>query len=156
MYVVFDSLSDMASLDEAAAVRRCLQHLIARIRTSNGTAFFTIAADTHDVQFMNQLRILFDGIIEMRIDDSGKDLKRLLRIFSLKRARHSTEWTPFEITDRGIVMKRDIDTRCSLCGNLIDVMPIIERIDGKTYWFDTDECVTTYKKFKALYGPYFE
>jgi hypothetical protein len=105
---------------------------------------------------MNLLRIRFDGIIEMKIDESGSDIKRLLRIFSLKGARHSTEWTPFEITDRGIVMKRDIDTRCSLCGKLIDVMPIIERIDGKTYWFDTDECVTTYQKFKTLYGPYFE
>ena len=148
--VVYDSLSDMVLLGEPAAMIRCLQYLIARIRASKGYGFFTIAANTHDDKVMNQLRIRFDGIIEMKIDDSGKDLKRLIRIFSLKGAQHRTAWTPFEINNNGILVKRDIDTRCSFCGKLIDVMPIVERIDDQTYWFDNEECVTTYKKFKEL------
>jgi KaiC/GvpD/RAD55 family RecA-like ATPase len=154
--VVFDSLSDMATFGEKTAVSRCLQRLIARIRTVNGRGIFTIAANTHDAQFMNRLRIQFDGIFEMKIDDSGSDLQRLFRIFSLKGARHRTTWTPFEITDHGIIMKRETDARCSFCGKLIDVMPIVERINDQTLSFDSDECVTTYKKFKDLYGPYFE
>jgi KaiC/GvpD/RAD55 family RecA-like ATPase len=154
--VVFDSLSDMAIFGEKTAVSRSLQRLIARIRAVNGRGIFTIAADTHDAQFMNRLRIQFDGIFEMKIDDTDRDLQRLFRIFSLKGARHCTTWTPFEITDHGIIMKRDIDVRCSLCGKLIEVMPIVERINDQTLSFDSDECVTTYMKFKEIYGPYFE
>lgn len=156
IYVAYDSLSDLVSLGETPTVNLFLQAFIARVRAANGIGFFTIAADTHDDKLMNSLRIQFDGVIEMKIDDSGMDLKRLIRIFSLKRAQHNTAWTPFEITNQGIVVKRTIDTRCSLCGKIIETMPIAEHIDDKTYWFDSHECVRTYKKFKALYGPYFE
>jgi hypothetical protein len=32
----------------------------------------------------------------------------------------------------------------------------LEIIEGKQYSFDSDECATTYKKLKALYGASFE
>jgi KaiC/GvpD/RAD55 family RecA-like ATPase len=154
--VVFDSLADMALIGEAGAMNRFLQRAGARIRAAQGIGFFTIAADTLDIQLMNRLRIQFDGVFEMKIDEEGNDLIRLMRIFSLKGARHSTTWTPFEITNQGIVVKRDFNARCSLCGKLIEEMPIVERINDQPYKFDSEECVMTYKKFKELYGPYFE
>ena len=32
---------------------------------------------------------------------------------------------------------------------------IIEKIDGKDYFFDRDECAVTFKKLKSVYGSDF-
>jgi KaiC/GvpD/RAD55 family RecA-like ATPase len=154
--LVLDSVSELTALSDKGAVLKFLQVLTARIRLDGGKAIFTIASGAHDEHFLNQVRLIFDGILEMRIDDSGKELKRLLRIFSLKGTRHKTTWTPFEITDKGIVVKSETELRCALCSKLIDWEPIIKVIDGKKYAFDTSECMNTYKKFKSVYGSSFE
>jgi hypothetical protein len=92
----------------------------------------------------------------MKGDESGKEIKRLLRIFSLKGAKHKTHWTPFEITDRGIIVKSEIELRCVMCSKLIEWEPHVEIIEGKKYNFDSLGCASTYKKLKSLYGEYFE
>jgi hypothetical protein len=92
----------------------------------------------------------------MKIDDSGTEIKRLLRIFSLKGIRHKTSWTPFKITDKGIKLLNETELRCALCSKLIDWDPIIKIIDGKKHHFDSQECVNTYKKYKSIYGSSFE
>jgi KaiC/GvpD/RAD55 family RecA-like ATPase len=154
--LVLDSVSELTALSDKNAVLKFLQVLTARIRLDGGKSIFTIASGAHDDHFLNQVRLIFDGILEMRIDDSGKEIKRLLRIFSLKGTRHKTTWTPFEITDKGIVVRSDTELRCVLCSKLIDWEPIIKVIDGKKYAFDTLECMNTYKKFKSVYGSSFE
>lgn len=154
--LVLDSISELTALSSPESVLNFLQILTARIRLEGGKAICTVASGAHDEHFMNLSRLIFDGILEMKIDDSGKEIKRLLRIFSLKGVKHRTTWTPFEITDRGIIVKRETELRCVLCSKLIDWEPIIKVIDGKKYAFDTLECVNTYKKFKSIYGSNFE
>jgi KaiC/GvpD/RAD55 family RecA-like ATPase len=154
--LIFDSASELFALSNQDAVLNFLQVLTARIRLDGGKAIFTIASGAHDEHLMNLLRLIFDGILEMKMDDSGKELKRLLRIFSLKGAEHKTNWTPFEITGKGIVVKCEAELRCAMCSKVIDWEPIIKIIDGKKHSFDTIECVNTYKKFKSIYGSSFE
>lgn len=154
--LIFDSVSELTALSNKAAVLNFLQVLTARIRLDGGKAIFTVASGAHDEHFINLLRLNFDGILEMKVDDSGQDIKRLLRIFSLKGAEHKTTWTPFEITDKGIIVKGESELRCALCSKLIDWEPINKIIDGKKYSFDTLECVNTYMKFKSMYGSSFE
>ena len=91
----------------------------------------------------------------MKLDDSGNELKRLLRVFSLKRIKHKTNWVPFEITDQGIVLNTESQLRCTLCSKSINWEPLIEKINGKELPFDSQECVNTYKKFKSIYGDDF-
>jgi KaiC/GvpD/RAD55 family RecA-like ATPase len=154
--LVLDSVSELSALSNKGAVLKFLQVLTARIRLDGGKAIFTVASGAHDDHFLNLIRLIFDGILEMRIDDSGKEIKRLLRIFSLKGAKHKTTWTPFEITDKGITVKSETEIRCALCSKLIDWEPIFKVIDGKKHAFDTLECFNTYKKFKSVYGNSFE
>jgi len=154
--LVFDSVSELTALSNQDAVLNFLQVLTARIRLDGRKAIFTVASGAHDDHFMNLLRLIFDGILEMKVDDSGKEIKRLLRIFSLKGARHKTIWTPFEITSKGIIVKSKTELRCALCSKLIDWEPIVKTIDGKKYAFDSLECVNTYQKFKSIYGSSFE
>ncbi len=153
---VFDSISEIAPMCNQDAVLTFLQTLTAKIRLQCGRSIFTVASGAHSSNFMNLLRTMFDGILEMKIDESGKEILRLLRLFSLKGAIHKTFWTPFEITSKGILLKGETETRCTLCSKVIDWEPIVKTIDGKKYTFDTLECLNTYKKFKSVYSNDFE
>ena len=155
---VLDSVTGLTSIcsHNVTVFSKFLQIVVARIRLTNGNAIFTAAPEAHDQQFMSFLRLTFDGTLEMKEDESGKEIKRLLRIFSLKGAKHKTYWTPFEITDRGIIVKSEVELRCVMCSKLIEWEPHVEVIGGKKYSFDSPGCANTYKKLKSLYGEYFE
>jgi flagellar protein FlaH len=155
---VLDSVTGLTSIcsHNVTVFSKFLQIVVARIRLMNGNAIFTATPEAHDQQFMGFLRLTFDGTLEMKEDESGKEIKRLLRIFSLKGAKHKTYWTPFEITDRGIIVKSEIELRCVMCSKLIEWEPHVEIIGGKKYSFDSPGCANTYKKLKSLYGEYFE
>ena len=153
---VFDSISEIAAFCEPQSLLNTLQRLTTTIRLDGGKAIFTVAAGAHDEHFMNLLRLTFDGIIEMKFDETNYETKRLLRIFSLKGVMHKTSWTPFEITNKGITIKPDSQLRCALCSKQIDWEPIFATIEGKKIPFDSLECVNTYKKFKTIYGQNFE
>jgi hypothetical protein len=109
---------------------------------------------------MSYLREIFDGTLEMKMEteksQSSEEIKRLLRLFSLKGAKHKTQWTPFEITNEGILLKSQKELRCVMCSRLIEWEPHSEVIEGKEYSFDSAECANTYKRLKSLYGPSFE
>ncbi len=92
----------------------------------------------------------------MKEDESGKEIKRLLRVFSLKGASHKTHWTPFDITNQGIVVRNEVETRCVMCSRLIEGEPFYEIIEGKKQCFDSAECASTYGKLKAIYEENFE
>ena len=46
--------------------------------------------------------------------------------------------------------------RCTLCSSPIRSEPIIAKINGKEHFFDSHECVQTYKRLKQIYGERFE
>ena len=85
----------------------------------------------------------------MKTDESGKDLKRLLRGFSLRGAKHKTNWPPFEITNKGIFLRNEKALRCDMCSRQIEWDPIVEVVEGKKYNFDCQDCAQTYKKIKS-------
>jgi KaiC/GvpD/RAD55 family RecA-like ATPase len=156
--LVLDSITGLTSIcnHNVTVFSKFLQIIVARIRLRNGNAIFTAAPDAHEKQFISFLRLTFDGTLEMKDDESGKEIQRLLRIFSFKGAKHKTNWTPFEITDKGIIVKSDVELRCVMCSKLIDWKPYIEEVGGKKLSFDSEECAKTYKKLKSLYGEDFE
>ena len=156
--LVLDSITGLTSVcsHHLTYFSKFLQTVVARLRLLQSNALFTVSSEAHDSQFMSFLRVAFDGTLEMNPDESGKEIKRLLRVFSLKGSKHKTNWTPFEITNRGIVIRSENEIRCMMCSGLIEWEPIVEVIDGKDYNFDSQECAETYKKFKSLYGQFFE
>ncbi len=156
--LVFDSITGLTSITRHNTVdlSKFLQILVAKIKEDEGKAVFVATPEAHDQQFMSFLRQTFDGTLEMKEDETGKEIKRLLRVFSLKGVKHKTNWTTFEITNNGIVLKSDSELRCVMCSRLIEWEPCVEVIEGKKYSFDSCECAQTYRKFKSLYGEYFE
>ena len=156
--LVFDSITGLTSIGEhrLPEIVRFLQVLVAKIRASNSRAVFIVAPEAHDAQHVNQFREQFDGLLEMREDESGEQIKRLFRVFSLKGVQHKTSWAPFEITNKGIVLKREDQLRCEMCSALIEWEPIVEFVAGKQHVFDKPECASTFKKLKDVYGENFE
>ncbi len=156
--VVFDSITGLTSVCNynVGFFSRFLQVTVAKIRALDGNAIFVATPEAHDQQFISYLRQVFDGTLEMKEDESGREIKRLLRVFSLKGANHKTNWMPFEITDRGIVLMNEVDVRCVMCSQIVEGDPLVEVIGGKSYSFDSPQCVATYRRLKALYGESFE
>ncbi len=156
--LVLDSITGLTTIcsQNISYLTKFFQVLAGKIRTASGKAIFTVIPEAHDPQFMSFLRLTFDGTLEMKEDESGKEIRRLLRVFSLKEANHKTNWTPFEITNHGVIVKTEDELRCVMCARLIEWKPITEVVGGKTYTFDSPGCVSTYKKLKSLYGENFE
>jgi circadian clock protein KaiC len=160
--LVLDSITGLMTIcsHNLTYFSKFLQIIVAKTRATGSNAIFLVSSEAHDQVFMSYLREIFDGTLEMKMDteksQSGEEIKRLLRLFSLKGAKHKTQWTPFEITNDGIVLKSQKELRCVMCSRLIDWQPHNEVIEGKEYNFDSAECATTYKRLKSLYGPSFE
>jgi len=156
--LAFDSITGLTSVCDynSTYFSKFLQVITAKIKDLNGNSIFVVAPEAHDPQFISYLRQVFDGTLEMKEDESGEEIRRLLRVFSLKGASHKTHWTPFEITDHGIVVKNEVELRCMMCSRIIDGEPHFETVGGNTYSFDSAECAGTYRKLKALYGESFE
>jgi len=160
--LVMDSITGLMSFCEhnLRFFSKFLQVIVAQNRDSENSAIFLASSEAHDRVFMSYMREIFDGTLEMKIETKGsesvEEIKRLLRLFSLKGVKHKTQWVVFEITNNGIILKSEKEFRCVMCSRRIDWEPHLEIIEGKQYSFDSVECAATYKKLKALYGESFE
>lgn len=48
------------------------------------------------------VRAIVDGIIEFRLMEENKTLRRYLRVYGMRRTKHVLSWVPYEITPSGI------------------------------------------------------
>ena len=113
---VFDSITDLAIQSNPDTTLKFLQLVTAKMRSLNALAFFTLIPTSHDSMFVSTVRTMFNGIFEMRLDDTGSEITRMFRIFSIKGVKHQTRWIIFNITERGISMVDDSTPRCAWCG----------------------------------------
>jgi KaiC/GvpD/RAD55 family RecA-like ATPase len=160
--LVLDSITGLMSFCEHnfRFFSKFLQVIVAQTRDSDSNAIFIASSEAHDQVFMSYMREIFDGTLEMKMEtkkiEYGEEIKRLIRLFSLKGAKHKTQWALFEISNNGVILKSEKEIRCIMCSRRIDWEPHLEIIDGKKYNFDSADCATTYKRLKALYGESFE
>jgi hypothetical protein len=57
-----------------------------------------------------------------------------------------------------IILSKDIGSvKCALCGKSIaNINAISEIIDSETYAFDGTDCALMFKKYRSVYGNFFE
>jgi hypothetical protein len=57
-----------------------------------------------------------------------------------------------------IILSKDIGSvKCALCGrNIASINAIAEIIDSETYAFDGTDCALMFKKYRSVYGNFFE
>ncbi len=153
--VVLDSLSALLLHSSEAELLQLVQSLLARLKLSGAFPLFSLTSGNYSDQFSNAVRLLFDGVLELKVDESTGGVNRLFRVFSLKGTRHTTEWLPFTISDHGIVMEETLKTRCAMCSKPVGSQPIKYEMSGQTVYFDNRECFANYRKLKSVYGDAF-
>lgn len=102
---VLDSLTTLTINSGMDTMPAFLQKLVARIRESNGLGIIILDRGVHSEQFENYVKAICDGVFEMAVETVEGGLVRKFRVYSLREATHSTDWIPFRITDKGIVIE---------------------------------------------------
>ena len=142
---VFDSITNLAIQSDPNTTLKFLQLVTAKMRSLNALAFFTLIPTSHDSMFVSTVKTMFDGIFEMRLDDVGSEITRMLRIFSIKGVKHQTRWIPYIIVEKGISIADDNIPRCAWCGGVIPYEPHKETIRGREYTFHAVACANGFK-----------
>jgi KaiC/GvpD/RAD55 family RecA-like ATPase len=147
---VFDSITNLAVQSSPETTLKFVQMVTAKIRNINALAFFTLTPTSHDSKFVSMIKPMFDGIFEMKMDDTGLDITRMFRIFSIKGGKHQTRWVTFTINDSGISLIEDSTPRCAWCGGIIPYEPHQEIIEGRGYTFHAAGCANNFKRKLSL------
>ncbi|ASJ03419.1 recombinase RecA [Thermococcus profundus] len=51
------------------------------------------------------VRAIVDGIIELKMFEEGRTLRRYIRVYGMRKTAHSLSWFPYEITPSGIILR---------------------------------------------------
>lgn len=87
--VALDSISQLLMYADVKTVFRFLHILTGRISAADGLGFGTMDADAHDDQTVNTIRQLFDGLVETRTGETGRER----RVLGLPNAEN--DWESF-------------------------------------------------------------
>ena len=99
---IMDSMTNLILNVDKNSGQKFMQVITGRLKAAKALGFCVLDAGVLDETFLNFLRIVFDGVIEMDITEDKSGLKRKMRIFSLKQGRHDSSWHEFKITNKGI------------------------------------------------------
>ncbi len=99
---VIDSITNLILNVDEKSGQKFMQIITGRLKAAKALGFCILDSGVLDDAFLNFLRIIFDGVIEMDIVEDKSGLKRRMRIFSLKQVKHDSSWHEFQITNEGI------------------------------------------------------
>ena len=102
--LVVDDLTSLIQEAGPEVTLKFLRSLIAKIRGAQALGLFSLTTEILEPRFQNALMQMYDGVLEMKIEEGPEGLERFMRIFSLRGQKHSTKWNRFDITDEGIAM----------------------------------------------------
>lgn len=101
-YLIFDGISSLAIDASEDSALKFLRILVPRTKMNRSFALFTVSEGLHSSSFLNALRTIYDGIIEMKTEEAPHGVERLVRVFAAKRPSPVGSWTKFYLTDEGI------------------------------------------------------
>ncbi len=82
-----------------------MRTIINKLKASHAWGICVLDIGILDDTFLNFLRFIFDGVLEMSLVESNGRMQRMIRVYSLKMGRHSTDWHEFQINNSGIKVK---------------------------------------------------
>ena len=154
--VALDSLTDLIARFSNEEVQKFVAQLYDLLKaTNNVVALFTITGSS-SAQKMDTLGSLVDGIIQLRLEDSGDETQRSVRLFSFKMAYTVPKWIRFRIKEDGdleFVHDNNLsrtDIVCKLCNGPI-IGPIANAESESPFH---PHCLDTYRKLGDIYGSH--
>jgi len=148
--VVVDSLTHLLTLFGEDAVLKFINDLSFLLRNAEAMAIFTLTSPVSNEYLINAFSSIFDGIIEMKIEDHHGSLTRSIRLLSIKGVHARPSWIYFRIDGDGRLSFVDESSlvTCTLCGKAIMGKPFLD----SELSFDSQTCLETYKKLAGVYG----
>ena len=153
--VVLDSLTDLIARFSNEAVQKFVAELYDLLKANNTVALFTITGGP-SAPAVEILGSLVDGIIQLKMEESGDEVQRSLRLFSLKTTQNVSKWIRFSINQDGnLQFAQDnklsrAELVCKLCNG-----PIIGQIaTGESETPFHPNCLETYRKLGDIYGSH--
>lgn len=150
--VVVDSLTDIIARFPDNEVQKFVAGFYDFLKARDNTAALFTLTGTTSTPMADVFGSLVDGIIQLRMDDSGEEVQRDARILSLKTAHNTPRWTRFNITEDGNlqfghddVIKTEL--QCKLCHEPITGPAVIE---SESPFHPS--CLGTYHKLGEIYG----
>jgi len=149
--VVVDSLTDIIARFSNEEVQRFVAGLYDLLKArGNNLALFTLAGSV-SAPVADVFGSLVDGIIQLKIEDSDKEVQRDIRILSLKTAHNVPKWVSFYIARDGSLQfgqdNLEKSTNCKLCQEPI-VGPVATEAESSFH----PSCLDTYHKLGEIYG----
>jgi hypothetical protein len=152
--LVVDSLNSLIARFSEEAVQKFVAGLYDFLKTKDNITALFIAAGIPSTPIVDILGSLVDGIIQLKIEDSEEEIKRHVRILSLKTVPTIPKWIPFKIKEDGRLQfgQSDLTSKtglyCKLCHELI-IGPIASTESESPFH---PYCLDTYRKLGDIYG----
>jgi circadian clock protein KaiC len=148
--IMLDSLTDLTARFQIDEVQKFVAELY-DLKRNYSTGLFAVTG-APSTPLIDSFGSLVDGIIQLRMDDSGDEIERSIRILSLKTAESAPKWVKFKITQEGFFQFEDTnvtqpDLTCKLCNEPIAGTPA--KSESGTFH---PHCLDTYQKLGAIYG----
>ena len=102
--ICINSITTMTQSVGSEHTWKFLHTFVSRVRLAGSHGLFLVTSGVHSEMYMNSLRELFDGLLEIRIDDDElTGIKKTVRYTVVKGIRHDTSWYPFNIDEKGAI-----------------------------------------------------
>ncbi len=99
---VFDSVSTLLLYADPSLVVKMIPVMVAKSRAAGFVQMLILEEGVHDPKTVSTLNYTTDGLIEFKLEED----KRFLRIARMKSTAHSRDWVEFDVTSKGIVIKK--------------------------------------------------
>ncbi|MFQ5998568.1 MAG: RAD55 family ATPase [Candidatus Bathyarchaeia archaeon] len=104
--IIFDNLDALVLDAGEDSTIKFVRSTLPKLLGQKAFSLFTISEGLHSEKFINTLRSIFDGIIEMRLDEENDEIHRSIRLFAMKGEQTVSGWLPYTINKKGIDVKR--------------------------------------------------
>ena len=102
-FLASENFSAFLKYNDERAFTQWLDKTIARMRELKGVRLYCFMKHFHSDAFYANLEAMADGVIELDIRESRKQLENAIRLKSMKGIQHPTDWRSLKITTSGFL-----------------------------------------------------
>ncbi len=148
--MVVDSLSHLFNIFDEKDVLRFINSLSFSLKNSNVLSIFTIDDTIIDRYLIEKIRPIFDGVLQIKMDEKEEELIRQIRFLSLTGiSLYQETWVKFELDKNTslLTFPNSSSFICSVCKASIKTKPV--------FYLDMafhEKHLDLYKKLTGIYG----
>jgi len=101
MLLIVDSLTHLLAIFGEKAVETFVTDIYYLLKMFEVEAIFTLTTSSSNEYETNRLSSIFDGILEIKLEERNQTFTRNIRLLSIKGLHHNPTWIRFDITSEG-------------------------------------------------------